>query len=72
MFDVFDASVKVVDDLSLNYILHKGPCLLPNLYDLLLAFRAKPIALTGNIDKAILKIVVHVVYGLKIYLTGTH
>ena len=56
---VFDASVKVEDHPSLNDILYKGPCLLPKLYDLLLAFRAKPIALTGAIEKAFLQIVVH-------------
>ena len=37
---VFDTSVKVEDNPSLNDILSKGPCLLPKLYDLLLAFRA--------------------------------
>ena len=35
---VFDANVKVEDKPSSNNILHKGPCLLPKLYDLLLAF----------------------------------
>ena len=56
---VFDASVTVEDNPSLNDILYKGPFLLPKLYDLLLAFRAKPIALTGDIEKAFLQIVVH-------------
>ena len=42
---VFDANVKVEDNPSLNDILYKGPYLLPKLYDLLLAFRAKPITL---------------------------
>ena len=46
---VFDPSVKVKDNPSLNDILYKGPCLLPKLYDLLLVFRVKPIALTGDI-----------------------
>ena len=56
---MFDASVKVEDNISLNGLLYKGPCLLPKLYDLLLAFRAKLIALTGDIEKAFLQIVVH-------------
>ena len=44
------------------------------LYDLLLAFQAKPIALTGDIEKTFLQIVAHeyqkdlLHYGLKIYL----
>ena len=36
---VFDASVKVEDNPSLNDILYKGPCLLPKLYYFLSAFR---------------------------------
>ena len=56
---MFDASVKVKDNPSLNDVLCKGPCLLPNLYDLLLAFQAKPIALSRDIEKAFLQIVVH-------------
>ena len=36
---VFDASVKVEDNPSLNDILYNGPCLLPKLYYLLSAFR---------------------------------
>ena len=35
---VFDASVKVKDNPSLNDILYKGSCLLLKLYNLLLAF----------------------------------
>ena len=68
---VFDASVKEKDNPSLNNILYKGHNLLPILYDLLLVFRAKPVALTGDIEK----IVVHEnrrdlfrFYGLKVYL----
>ena len=52
---VFDASVKEKDNPSLNNILYKGHNLLPRLYDLFLVFRAKPVALTGDIEK----IVVH-------------
>ena len=36
--------------------MYKDPCLLPKLYDLLLAFRAKPIPLTGDREKAFLQI----------------
>ena len=53
---MFDASVKVEDNPSLNDKLYKGPCLLPKLFDLLLVFRAKPIALTGDIENAFLQI----------------
>ena len=63
--------MKEKDDSSLNEILYKGPCLLPKWCDLLLAFQAKPIVLTGDIEKAFLQIVVHVkhvVYGLNIYI----
>ena len=56
---VFDASVKVEDHPSLNDILYNGPRLLPKLYDLLLAFRAKPIVLIRDIETAFLQIVVH-------------
>ena len=56
---VFDAIVKEKHNLRLNDILYKDPCLLPKLYDLLLAFRAKPIALTADIEKAFLQIFVH-------------
>ena len=44
--------VKVADNPSLNDILYKGPCPLPKLYDLLLAFRAKQTALTRYIENA--------------------
>ena len=48
-----------VQNCSLNDILNKDPCLQPKLYYTLLAFRAKLIALTGDIEKAFLQIVVH-------------
>ena len=56
---MFDARVKVKHNPSLNDVLYKDPCLPTKLYDLLLAFRAKPIALTGEIEKTFLQIVVH-------------
>ena len=42
--------------MSLNDILYKGPCLNPELYNLLLQFRVYPIAITGDIEKAYLQI----------------
>ena len=39
--------------------LYQGSCLLSKLYGLLLAFRTKPRALTGDIEKLFLQIVVH-------------
>ena len=56
---MFDGNVKLEDNPSLNYILYKGPCLLPKLYDLLLAFQAKPITLTGDMEKTFFQIVAH-------------
>ena len=57
---VFEAGAKEKDSPILNEILYKGPCLLPKWCDLLLAFQAKPIVLTGDIEKAFLLIAVHV------------
>ena len=57
---VFDASAKVDSTSpSLNEILYKGPCLNPLLYELLLTFRVHPIAITADIEKAYLQIVVN-------------
>ena len=56
---VFDANVKVEDNRRLNDMLYKDSCLQTKLYDLLLAFRAKPGAPTGDIEKAFLQIVFH-------------
>ena len=67
--------VKVADNPSLNDILYKGPCPLPKLYDLLLAFRAKQIALTRDRKRIFRRLffmkttkIFYVVYGLKINL----
>ena len=68
VFEILNACVKVVYDPSLNDILYKGPCLQLNLYDLPLAFRVKPVVATGDIDKAFLQIIVHIVYSLKNYI----
>ena len=54
---VFAASAKSnKDNVSLYEILYKGPCMLPALYNLLLKFRMKPIAITADIEKAYLQI----------------
>ena len=43
---------------SLDIFYYNGPCLLMKLYDLLVAFRAKPIALKGDRKGIFLQIVV--------------
>ena len=53
---VFDASAKVKGELSLNDVLHKGPCLTPVLFDMLLRFRTYPVGLIADIEKAYLQI----------------
>lgn len=41
---------------SLNDCLHKGPSLTPLLFDILIRFQEKRVALIGNIEKAFLNI----------------
>ena len=53
---VFEASAKYKDTMSLNDVLYKGPCLNADLYSLLLNFRARPLVLTVDIEKAYLQI----------------
>ena len=54
---VYDASAKSgKESASLNDCLHKGPSLTPLLFDILLRFREKRVALIGNIEKAFLNI----------------
>ena len=53
---VFDASARLKGQPCLNDILYKGPCLNPELYNLLLQFRVYPIAIKGDIEKAYLQI----------------
>ncbi|XP_065051274.1 uncharacterized protein LOC135680947 [Rhopilema esculentum] len=54
---VFDASAKMeTDNLSLNDRLERGPNLIPMLFDVLVKFRTKVIALTADIEKAFLQI----------------
>jgi hypothetical protein len=53
---VFDASCKASNGLSLNDCLEVGPCLLPNLVEVLLRFRRWRFALSADITKAFLQI----------------
>ena len=54
---VYDGSAKLSDsNLSLNDCLQTGPNLIPKLVDVLLRFRSKRIALTGDIENAFLMI----------------
>ena len=53
---VFDASASGPNGLSLNDCLEVGPCLLPNLVEVLLRFRRWPVAVTADVTKAFLQI----------------
>ena len=53
---VFDASAKSRENVSLNDVLCKRPCLTPLLYDVLLRFRIHPVAIIADIEKAYLQI----------------
>ena len=55
---VFDASARDIRP-SLNYCLYKKPHLTPLLYDILLRFRSHVVALTSDIEKAFLRIIVN-------------
>ena len=52
---VFDASSKT-EGVSLNGCLNSGPCLVANLFDVLLRFRCHQIALISDIEKAFLQV----------------
>ena len=57
---VYDASSKEGKrGVSLNDCLHVGPALTPLLYEILIRFREKRVALVGDIEKAFLNIVVN-------------
>ena len=48
---VYDGSAKLSDtNLSLDDCLQTGPNLIPKLFDILIYFRSKHVALTGGID----------------------
>ena len=54
---VYDASAKEGGrGVSLNDCLHVGPALTPHLYDVLVRFREKRIAIVGDIEKAFLNV----------------
>lgn len=55
---VFDASAVGYNGLSLNDCLNSGPSLIPNLVEILMRFRRWKVALTADITKAFLQIVV--------------
>ena len=56
---VYDASAANSTGISLNSCLYPGPCLLKTVAEILIRFRANPIALIADIEKAFLMIAVH-------------
>ena len=56
---VFDASCMSATGLSLNETLFIGPTVQPELYDLIIKFLTKPIALKANIAKMYRQILVN-------------
>jgi hypothetical protein len=52
---VYDGSSKLVGP-SLNQSLYEGPCLLPELFRILLRFRCRKYAVVGDLEKAFLQI----------------
>ena len=55
---VFDASAKYQNGKSLNDMLDPGPCLLPNIFDILVRFRLEKIGIVADIKKASLQIAI--------------
>ena len=55
---VFDASAKGVNGLSLNECVESGPSLIPSLLEILLRFRRWNVAITADIEKTFLQILV--------------
>ena len=54
---VFDASAKYKDkQFCLNDYLEEGPNTIPNIFDVLISFRSKPVGLTADIQSAFLQI----------------
>jgi len=56
---VYDASCKTSTDLSLNEILHTGPKLQQDLFDIFLRFRLYTYVFTGDIEKMYRQIRIH-------------
>ena len=53
---VFNGSLRNGNEPSLNDALYSGPCLLPDLYDILIRFRIVKIAVVSDIKQAFLQI----------------
>ena len=49
---VFDASVDVNNEPSLNEVLYSGPCMLPLLHDILIRFRIGKIGFVADVQQA--------------------
>ena len=54
--NVYDASAKATNGLSLNDCLYTGPKFGPNIIDILLRFHVHKVALTADIEKAFLMV----------------
>ena len=53
---VFDVSLKIINNPSLNGCLHSDSCLLPLIFDMLLRVRIRDVALIADIKQAFLNI----------------
>ena len=53
---VFDASVHVNNEPSMNDSLYSGPCMLPLLHDILIRFRIGKIVVSADVQQAFLQI----------------
>ena len=53
---VCDASARIKNQPSLNDCLEKGPCMLPNIFDIIIRFRCFKYAVTSDIKSAVLNI----------------
>ncbi|XP_076679541.1 uncharacterized protein LOC143374875 [Andrena cerasifolii] len=56
---VFNASCKTTSGLSLNDLVHKGPNLLPEIFDILLRWRLHAVVFSADIEKMYRQIRVH-------------
>ena len=56
---VFNASCKTTSGLSLNDLVHKGPNLLPDIFDILLRWRLHSVVFSADIEKMYRQIRVH-------------